>query len=1188
MLTIYKASAGSGKTYQLTLHYIKDLLGTKIEDPTTEDGMRWILNPAFKGAHPYSHRQILAITFTNKATEEMKSRIISSLDQIGKGEHKKYIKTLTKDFNCTPEDLSHAAQQALTSLLLDYKFFNVSTIDSFFQSILRSFAYELDVQGDYDVEIGVDTSIKDGLNDILERVNYRRITKRRRSGRSDGDREAKVLDRIDKWFKNLINKQILNSNKSANPFQRDRSVYMTLVKQVAEIFKEDFKAREDEMRRYLIDRDDALDRFGEALAKRQQTIVDGATRAVRRLEDVLMRHGYTLENLNGNYYKNQMKGFLETPPKWPNMATASMLKVMEDNSEAHKIVSKVSGSLVSSAEDQEEIREVFRTIADLKKKNDLINTISDGLIYLELTGYMLRSMSAINDEKNRIVLGDTNRLIHQIIKGTDTPFIYERIGVFLKNFLIDEFQDTSRMQWQNLLPLVRNSLAMNDDSLIIGDTKQAIYRFRNSDSSMLGHTLINRDFNNGTYIKSLGTNGAENTNYRTSATIVRFNNTFFPVFAAEIKQTDGYKGGEVVQMSPSEKEPDKYPGYVHFVPYTKSGDFTAEDCNRQIVDSIQDARSRGYEYKDIAILVRRNTDPLELINLMIKEGIPVQSRDSLFVESARSVKMIVSLLYSFARIDGGERRRSGKRISYNDTLYIMSCIEYLRAKNPEMGMAEAIDRAMEQFENGAEDGPKSILNKIAKSHPSSLVAVVESIIASGLIPDELLRDEKDYIAAFVDFITEYTESQDDDLKSFLRHWESKRNSKKDKLTLPAPPASNAVTVMTVHRAKGLEWPVVYIPMFEWPLTPPSIETKWITTKRAFDDSTGTYEPAEFDIRTLDLEIDEEDIPPLLNIKITKEIIGMNPDLEELGNRILSMQSVDILNLVYVAFTRPKSELHVYYLNERDPRKERIGLLLKSALDKIAGEDQQPDSLKITLDEKVYNPETGELTIGEPTIAKPTETSEDNQNVTGTGQNETGISKYYSRYRPDTAIIVKVGSIDIEDPESEIEAEEEVGEDNTTPEQVEIAARRGISLHSILEKVINRADLDTVLGSSVFADPEESANAREILTKALENERIRDWFGDSPVVSEVRTEMSIFAPNPLDVFDNGDISRIDRLVFRTDGAIEIVDYKFTTGRKKEDREQVKRYIRLVRQIYPDREVRGCLWYVDQDVIVAVKD
>ncbi|MDE6395695.1 MAG: UvrD-helicase domain-containing protein [Muribaculaceae bacterium] len=1182
MLTIYKASAGSGKTFQLTLHYIKNLLGTKTEDESSPDGTRWILNPAFKGGHPYNHRQILAITFTNKATEEMKSRIITSLDQIAKGKHEKYIDSLTKEFKCDAADLSHAAEQALTSLLLDYKFFNVSTIDSFFQSILRSFAYELDVQGDYEVELGEETSIKDGLNDLLERVNYRRITRGSRYKASGG--EDRILGKLDSWFKSLIRKQFTEEKKASNPFQRDMSVYSTLVKQVSQIFKEDFKSREDQMRRYLIDREGALERFSSALTTKLEQIEEAAPKIANRINDALMRHGYSLENLNGNSYRQQIKGLLEKPPKWPKMDTLSMTAIINGEKEPYEVVTKPPKSLINSVEDQAVILESFKEISELKKNRDLLQKISEGLIYLELTGYMLRSMSSVNDEKNRIVLGDTNRLIHQIIKGTDTPFIYERIGVYLKNFLIDEFQDTSRMQWQNLLPLVRNSLANNDDSLIIGDTKQAIYRFRNSDSSMLGHTLVNRDFENYDALDIHGTEGAENTNYRTSATIVRFNNTFFPAFAEALDQKAGYEGGEVIQMSPTEKEPDRYPGYVRLVPYTKSGEFTTEDCDADIIGSIKDAIQRGYKYKDIAILVRRNNDPQDLIDGMIKAGIPVQSQDSLFVRSAPSIKMLVCLLYSFERIEGSRRGGAAekRRISYNDTLYIMSRIEYLIAKNPRMTMGEAIDEAVDLFDNDDSEGSRTVLSEISKSHPSSLVAVVESIIAAGLIPDEFLKSEKDYIAAFVDFVTEYTENQDDDLRSFLRHWE---NNKK-KLSLPPPPTANAVAVMTVHQAKGLEWPIVFIPKFEWSFTPPATETKWVTTKAEYNESTGVTEPAEFDLSTLGLDINDEDIPPLLKIQISSSIINLHPGLKELGTRILSMQTVDILNLVYVAFTRPKSELHVYYLNETGKR--QTGMVMKDTLERIAsaGNEESGDTLTTVFDENVYNPETGELTIGEPTT--PVEANEESPAGSGVKSEEVTVDKYYSTYRPDTAIIVKVGSIDLEDLDDEIEDDEVDEHTEVVSERMEEAARRGISLHSILEKVINRGDLDKVLESIAFTDAEEAAEAREILSKAFSNATVRDWFGDSPSVSEVRTEVSIFVPNPLDVLDNGDISRIDRLVFHRDGSIEVVDYKFTTGRKKGDRDQVKRYIGLMRQIYPDRKISGSLWYVDQNVIVAVND
>ena len=1181
MLTIYKASAGSGKTYQLTLHYIRNLLGVKVDDEYSDDGYHWELNPALKrGEHPYSHRQILAITFTNKATEEMKSRIITSLDDIALGKHEKYITKLTEEFGCSRSELAMAARRALTSMLLDYKFFNVSTIDSFFQSILRSFAYELDVQGDYDVELGEENSIKDGLNELLEQVNYRRHSKRRRSSRgTDDGRDGQILDRIDKWLRSLIFKTLQNESKSYNPFQREHSLYRTLVKQVGQIFKEDFKSREDEMKRYLIERDGALERFREALDARFETIDSEGNAVAKEIESVLDRHGLTVENLHGNNFRKQIKGLLDTPPVWPAVS-ATMEKIINGKESAVKMVTNPPKSLSDDDADLEVLRLGLVRLAGLVRQRSLVDIVGEGLIYLEFIGYMLRIMSAVNDSKNRVVLGDTNRLIHQIIRGTDTPFIYERIGVFLKNFLIDEFQDTSRMQWQNLFPLVKNALDENNDSLIIGDTKQAIYRFRNSDSSMLGDTLFNQDFHGDRNIaKVLGTTVAENTNYRTSETIVKFNNTFFPQFAQEVGQNAGYVGGEVMQMSPDEKKSDCFPGYIRLEPYSEK-DYPGGA--RVIVEEIKAAHNRGYDYKQIAVLVRRNNDPQEIIDLLIQEGLPVQSKDCLFISSARSVKMLVSLLYSFERMGHDPKEDDPKRrMTYDDTLYVMSRVEYLMAENQQMGAGEAIDTAIRHFENSEEYGPQSALDAIAKSHPSSLPAVVEAIIAAGLIPHELLRTEKDYLAAFVDFVTEYAEDHDDDLNGFLKRWEI---AKKD-LSLPPPPTSDAVAVMTVHQAKGLEWPVVFIPKFEWPLTPPTSETKWLTVKDG-ENSMGEFEEAEFDIaEALGLDIDADDIPPLLKLTVTKKLSGLDETLKTLVDRILSLQSVDILNLAYVGFTRPVSELHVRYFN--DPKDVHCGSLLKHTLDAIATRSAEKfdKALEMKLDETVYNAETGELTIGEPTYRTKSEEKTEPSEA-AVSKDDAGVDAYESSVRSDAAVIVKVGAIDIEDLEAEVEEDE--NQEDTVAERIEKAATRGISLHSILEKVIERGDLEAALESTEFENEEQAAGAREILTKAIAHESVAGWFGDSPTVSEVRTEMPVFTPNPLDSFDNGDISRIDRLVFHTDGSIEIVDYKFTTAGKKDDREQVKRYIRLIKQIYQGRKVTGSLWYVDRDKIVKVND
>lgn len=1181
MLTVYKASAGSGKTYQLTLHYIKNLLGVKKGEPGDE---RWVLNQAYRdGMHPNTHRQILAITFTNKSTEEMKKRIIDSLYQIGTGEHKKYIEGLTKIFGCSAEELGRAARTALSSLLLDYKFFNVSTIDSFFQSILRSFAYELDVQGDYDVELGTTIPIRDALNDILEQVNYRRGRRKSTEKMTDAEkRESSALDKIDKWLMKLVRRQIDQDKTTYNPFQRGRWLYSSLVKEISQIYKEDFKQRETAVRDYLIEREGALKKFEEALKNRREEIEKSASDIANSFESILGRHGHSLDNLNGTSYKRQILGLKETPPKWPKISD-TFRKIANGEQSPEKAVTSPNKSLLSSQEDLEAIRTKTADLIEAVGQRTLLDVIQDGLIYLEFTGYMLKAMSSINDSKNRIVLGDTNRLIHQIIDGSDAPFIYERIGVYLKNFLIDEFQDTSRMQWQNLLPLVKNALASNDDSLIIGDTKQAIYRFRNSDSTMLGRTLREQDFADDATVKEMGNDISENTNYRTSQTIVRFNNTFFPVFAETIGQRDGYRGGEVMQQSPEDRHSDVCPGYIRMIPYGEGGESeaTPETCADMIVESIKDAHNRGYSYSDIAILVRRHTDPKAVIDRLIEADIPVQSSDSLIVSAARSVKMLVSLLHTFKRIGEGRRSEGGKKMTYEDTLFILSRVDYLIAADPSKNWRDALDEAIDQFNDQSEYAPLETLKEIAKSHPSSLPAVVESIIAAGLVPKELLANEKDYIAAFVDFVNDYSEEHDDDLKGFLTHWEDK----KKKLSLPPPPTSDAVVVTTVHQSKGLEWPIVHVPLFEWPIKPPVKETKWVTTHDETDRATGLTRSAELDVKTvLGLKISEADIPPLLKLQISNKIIGLNKQLDELAKSILSLQAVDLLNLVYVAFTRPMSELHVYYKNS--PGKEHCGGFLRTTLDKLLERGDEPGfdaNLETVIDDTIYNEETGELTIGEPTRKKP---KEEKESEVKKEPETVKADFYFSTYRPDTDIIVKVSAIDTDEITDE---EDEPGtSDELSPEaRMEAAADRGIRYHAILEKMINRRDLDEAIASTPFDSDEDREAARELLAKAIEHPGCRDWFGESENVAEIRTEMTLFAPNPLDIFDNGDISRLDRVVFHTDGTIEIVDYKFTTGRRSENESQVDRYVELINQIYPGRPVKASLWYVDLNVIESVK-
>lgn len=1192
MLTIYKASAGSGKTYRLTLHYITNLLGVKTVGADSHD--HWQLNPAYaRGGHPNAHRHILAITFTNKATEQMKDRIIEGLDLIARGEHRNYIDTLTDRFGCPEADLRHAASLALSSLLLDYKFFNVSTIDSFFQSILRAFAYELDMQGDYEVELGEDDTIRDALDSILDRVNTGRGTRR-------GGDDARMTAKVRKWVEQLVARRIsADSTKAYNPFQRGHSVYSDLVAKVKEIFKEDFKSRERDMNDYLVARDGALECFTDALNRRLEAIETEAPDIPRRLGDLMSRHGLGLDDLNGRLYRSQIQGLADNPPRWPNLSD-SIVRIASGEASASIVSQATLKRHPSLADDASTISDIFARLVNLKRQKALIALVLDDLIYLEFTGFMLKTMHDINDDRNRIVLGDTNKLISQIISGSDAPFIYERIGVFLDNFLIDEFQDTSRMQWRNLLPLVRNGLSEGHDSLIIGDTKQAIYRFRNSDSSMLGSSLYNRDFAGDPDVEVLGTAPVDNTNWRTSQTIVRFNNTLFPVFAAKVGQPAGFAGNEVMQMSDTSMSAENMPGMVRMYPYTKSADNRGMDdidaMEQRLVDAIIDQKNRGYRNNEIAVLVRRHDDPAGIIARLVKAHIPVQSRDSLYVSSARSVRMIVSLLESLSRIGTTTRRDADtpstrRGPSYEDSLYIMSRVDYATALNPDLKWQDAFDEAIASF-NSADDPVAATLSAVAANHPSSLVAVVESIIEAGLIPDTLLDAEKDYVAAFVDFVTDYSEQHDDDIRSFLRRW----SEKKSQLSVPPPPDTDAVHIMTVHQAKGLEWPCVHIPLFEWPPTPRFTEVKWVTAKPAADPATGGVMAPDFDVvNTLGLDIDPDDVPPLIKLRIKNDLKGLDPGVDALVDDIRSLQAVDMLNLVYVAFTRPRQELFVYYNNDAPGTNARAtdlnaGQQLVASLDEIAARPDAPvtvpPGLEMALTPECYDSATGIVTIGQPTHPvrrKADAVAADDACATLTAADVSG--GYVSTYRPDTQVIVRVDALDNGndlDDDTNLDPKDDLV---VVPDRVERAAERGLSLHRLMERIISRDDLAGVLAD--IDDEPMRDRVRDLLAPAVSLPEAARWFADSPAVSEVRTELSVFVPNKLDNVDFGDVSRIDRAVFYNDGSIDIVDYKFTTGRSRDNREQVARYVRAMRDLFPGHTVRGFLWYIDRGEISPVK-
>lgn len=1219
MLTIYKASAGSGKTYQLALNYLKILLGVKTPGTGT-----WHLNrELLTGRFSRSHRRILAITFTNKATEEMKTRIIDNLHTIATAESSDaspFIGTLVDQLHCTFGELQTAARHAMISVLLDFSFFNVSTIDSFFQTIMRTFARELGIQGDYNIEINARNAVNNAVNMLLNDVE---------NNAADG--ADNTCTAIRQW----LDRQSGTGNKKFNIFNRNSGQYQTLIEQVKEIYREDFKSIKRELVDYL-DNPDNLRRLHELLEPiPQQALQDliEAGRKARKAVDESGQASVIISNTD-KLINNLCEGKFD-----PDNLGAGLTRLAGGVKELGSYEYGLKGKTPVGSAYEKAIDDLSEAVRSSMLRYHCSKLLLAKIPQLEFIGLAIKYIDKLCQEDNILILDDTSTYISRIINGSEIPFIYEFLGTRLQHFLIDEFQDTSRLQWHNLLPLVKNSHSEGNDNLIIGDVKQAIYRFRNSDASILGHTIENEDFPMASERRTLGLNAEENRNFRTAHGIVKFNNALIPLLAARTLMTDaanGYSAAEVAQLCADKTA--HLDARIEFYPYnyglskdndgnSAGYDLTLDMAERPVIpdedtkikvliDNIRRQHDlEGYKWSDIAILYRSRPGIERPIKALLDAGINVQSSDSLYLKNAASVKLIVSLLNMLATSamlspsgskdkDSRHTDDSGKGDPKFDPMLFESRFNYFlyQGRDKSVTPQEAIDKALDLASDASQpQSPDEILNTILRRHPATISAHIEAILASGLVSPSLIDTEKDYISAFSDYALNYSEVHDNDITGFLMWWEQN----KEKLTIAPPAQTDAVQVHTIHSAKGLEFECVHLIDFGWQIVDDR-DYAWLDLEGG----------ATTDRATLgaELGVPAELIPPALCLQLRTGEIGFpgSPFRSFFDEKTDLMRS-DALNVAYVALTRPVSRLSVYYnksVKGVKERSRRIGNALDEALTQLM--TRADNGFDNTFSETAYNPETGALRlVCAPTrplsAAEKAERArrlEEEKELAARQAREAALlaDNYASVIRADVSSIINVDALDrnedgtFDDFDSDdlatadiVEARKELRMETT---------QRGVDLHEILRYIPyfgGEDDTEAVFEAAYAAasrcpgfNVESKDEYRAVVTKLLQTPEAAIWFSRR---NRVDTELSYFVPDPRrnpDVeMEMGLTRRIDRLVEKPDGELIIVDYKFSGSTDKKYNRQVQEYIRHISAMFGRRKVTGYLWYCDLGVIEAVE-
>lgn len=698
-LKIYKASAGSGKTHRLTGEYIRLIMSSSD-----------------------SFRHILAVTFTNKATAEMKSRILSEL-------HKK-------------SESDQVVKERLISMLHDYSSFNISTIDKFFQGTLRAFARESGMNSSYGVELD-DTMV---ISEAVERV----------ISTLDLPENRNLLD----WF--------INFSFSKIDEGKNWDIRREIEKKIDNFTKESFKM----VRRELLENVNR-ETLGGFINQMDLIISDFEARMreiAREAEKILENYSLQFQDFKGgsrtplNYFSRINNGrielfsltFKELADNFDNWITKTTAR--EKPELFHRMENAYADGL-------------NRLVCEVVNQEDKFIRYKSALLVkgeIYMLGLLLEISQQIqlySREKNILLLSETNDLLNRIINGEDAPFIYEKVGNRTDHFLLDEFQDTSRMQWYNFKPLIENSLSQGNMNLLVGDVKQSIYRWRGSDWNILNSQVEDSFPAAGIEIEEL------NQNWRSGDEIIEFNNLFFP-FASGVCDTILDEGDNLVssiysdspQIPAKEKRVKK--GHVSVKFFNRDTSEKWEDSVfNELPATLLNLINHGCKYRDITFLVRTNSEGTKIAEWLIEQGYPVISEESLLLSLSPAVRKMISLLKYY----------NNPGDSVNNAL-----LEFLDL-NP------APDRNIIQL---------------------PLYQMCETILSEYFSQND--NTESAYLISLMDNVLEFSQSGNPDLNSFIEWYEEKSS----RLTLSSPPDQNAIRVMTIHKAKGLSLEAVIIPFMD--------------------------------------------------------------------------------------------------------------------------------------------------------------------------------------------------------------------------------------------------------------------------------------------------------------------------------------------------------------------------------------
>jgi len=844
-LKVIRASAGSGKTFTLAHEYLRLLF--------TDTGY---------------FKHILAVTFTNKATNEMKSRIVRELHLLANDKPSLQLDSLLESTGLQEHQLRTRAAIVLKKLLHQYSAFSVYTIDAFFQRIIRSFTRELGIQGAYSIELDTDTL----LNEVINRLMVKAET------------DKSLLAWLTRYAESLIEKgENWNFRKGIWKLGR-------------EIFREEFNTIGEDTMNELANRSMLQQIQSELIAGIRSVEKDYRLTGSKAMH-LIESSGLTVDDFSrkssgpAGFLEKLRNGEFKEPTAIAMEAATNIEKWYTKNSPHQAIISELGNNLMTMMQEAVEYYE---------KRHLHYFTFEVGLQNLFTLG-ILADLSHLADEwckeNNSFLLPEAPVFVNKIIDGNDTPFIYEKAGTWFHHFMIDEFQDTSWLQWQNFKPLISNSLSQNFDNLVVGDVKQSIYRWRNSNWEILDHRL-QEDFP-----ENIVENLTLGKNWRSGARVIHFNNLFFKAAAAALQDEFNSIADAIgkdcestitelyadVQQQLGSAEHNKGIVEVRFLEGSNTLSY-ADIANSELIRLLCSLQDQGYALRDIAIITRKNKEAKQLADFLIDYGnnhpgkgyrFDVISEEALRLGSSSLVAFLVSLLQYM--VNKNDRlARYYILVFYKNHLSNETAGDWISPANNEDERKDEFNRHM----------PAPFLSLADQVSAFSLAETIERLVC--IFNLRQFKGESVYLQAFRDLVNEYNHNFNGDPALFLEYWNETGREK----SVSAPSGQDALRILTIHKSKGLEFSIVILPYCTWELN-------------TFNNSILWCKPTEPPLNRL------EKIPLTYSPRLIKTSFA-GAYYEE-----CLKQYIDNLNLLYVAFTRARTGLYVYCKKRKNDQMKTV-------------------------------------------------------------------------------------------------------------------------------------------------------------------------------------------------------------------------------------------------------------------------